>query len=149
MRGLQRIKKRCSPLFIKVHLTNRYLPPVIGIPSSLLITAITQASPMVITVSIGNAASEANTYIPGMAIKLFVPITCGMFQANNLIGTITAVNGLKFTLNIDSSQFDAFLVPSGLSQSPASISPNGSRNLQYNNDNVDSVPFQNLNNIGN
>lgn len=129
-------------------MANNYLPPVIQIPSSLNITAITQASPMVISVAIGNAATEANTYIVGMAIKLFVPQTYGMYQANNLVGTITAINGQNFTLNIDSSLFDAFVAPSGNVLQPATIAPAGSRNLQYNNFTGD-VPFQSLNNIGN
>lgn len=128
---------------------NQYLPPVIAIPSSLIITAITRASPMVVTVSIGNTTTEANTYIVGMAIRLFVPVTYGMRQANNLVGTITVINGSNFTLNLDSSQFDPFVVPSGNVEQPASISPAGSRNYQYTNGSNQSVPFQSLNNIGN
>jgi hypothetical protein len=128
---------------------NQYLPPVIQIPSSLIITAITQASPMVITVAIGNFSTEANTYIVGMLVKLFVPQSYGMYQANGLTGTITAINGSNFTLNINSSQFDAFVIPSGNAETPASISPAGSRNLQYTNGTNLSVPFQSLNNIGN
>lgn len=127
---------------------NQYLPPVIQIPSSLQITAITQALPMVVTVSIGNPTTEANTYIVGMAVRLFVPRPFGMYQANNLVGTITAITGSDFTLSLDSSQFDAFVVPSGNVEQPATLSPNGSRNLQYNNS-TDLVPFQSLNNIGN
>lgn len=103
---------------------------------------------MVITVAIGNPISEANTYIPGMAVRLFVPITYGMFQANNLVGTITTITGSNFTLNLDSSPFDAFVIPSGNVETPASIAPFGSRNLQYDNT-TGVVPFQNLNNIGN
>ena len=128
---------------------NQYLPGVIAIPSSLLITAITQSSPMVITVLIGNSSTEANTYIVGMAVKLFVPVTYGMHQANNLVGTIMNISGLNFTLNLDSTLFDAFVIPSGNVETPASISPSGSRNLQYDNFNSKIVPFQSLNNIGN
>lgn len=127
---------------------NTYLPPVIAIPSSLQITNITQASPMVVSVIIANETTEANTYIVGMSVRLFVPVSYGMYQANKLVGTITAINGLDFTLNLDSSLFDAFVIPSGNAETPASISPSGSRNLQYNN-NTDLVPFQSLNNIGN
>ena len=128
---------------------NQYLPPVIQIPSSLLITAITRSAPMVVTVQVATPTTEANTYIVGMAVRLFVPVSYGMYQANNLVGTITAISGSNFTLSLDSSQFDAFVAPSGnLITTPASISPNGSRNLQYNN-NTDLVPFQSLNNIGN
>lgn len=128
---------------------NQYLPPVIAIPSSLILTAIIRASPMVVTVSVGNTTTEANTYIVGMAIRLFVPVTYGMRQANNLVGTITVINGSNFTLNLDSSQFDPFVVPSGNVEQPASISPAGSRNYQYTNGSNQSVPFQSLNNIGN
>jgi hypothetical protein len=94
-------------------MANQYLPPVIQIPSSLLITSISQSSPMVIGVAVQNTTTEANTYIVGMAVRLMVPQTYGMYQANNLIGTITEINGLNFTLNLDSSLFDAFVVPSG------------------------------------
>lgn len=122
---------------------------MIQIPSSLEITAITQSAPMVITVEINNPASQANTYIAGMAVRLFVPQTYGMYQANNLTGTITAISGSTFSLNIDSSLFDAFVIPSGVTiEQPASLAPNGSRNYQYNNTSAD-VPFQSLNNQGN
>ena len=104
---------------------------------------------MVITVAINNAASEAVTYIVGMAVRLNVPQTYKMFQAKNLVGTITDINGLNYTLNIDSSQFDAFVVPSGNVEQPATISPYGSRNLEYNNITSNNVAFKNLNNIGN
>ena len=129
-------------------MANQYLPPVILIPSSLLITSITQSAPMVIGVQVQNATTEANTYIVDMAVRLTVPQTYGMYQANNLVGTIIAINGMNFTLNLDSSQFDPFVVPTGNVIQPATIAPNGSRNLQYNNT-TDLVPFQSLNNIGN
>jgi len=128
---------------------NQYLPGVIAIPSSLVITNITQSAPMVVSVAIGNTTTEANTYIVGMAIRLFVPVTYKMYQANNLVGTITAINGLDFTLNLDSTLFDAFVIPSGNVEQPATIAPNGSRNYQYTNDSSLAVPFQSLNNIGN
>ena len=138
-----------SPTFyLEGMMPNQFLPPVIQIPSSLEITAITQSLPMVMTVSVENPSTEANTYIVGMAVRLFVPRTYGMFQANNLTGTITAINGSNFSLNLDSSQFDPFVVPSGNTEQPASIAPAGSRNYQYNNGSSN-VPFQSLNNQGN
>ncbi len=130
-------------------MANAYLPGVVQIPSSLLITAATRAFPMVITVAIGNTSTEANTYIVGQNVRMTVPTTYGMFQANGLVGTITAVNGSNLTLNLDSSGFDAFVVPSGVTvQQPASIAPFGSRNLEFSNQ-TNQVPFQSLNNIGN
>ncbi len=129
-------------------MANNYLPPVIQVPSSLTITAISQSCPMVISVAVSNPSTEANTYIAGMAVRLFVPVTYKMIQANNLVGTILSIDGSDFTLSLDSSGFDAFVIPSGNVEQPATLSPNGSRNLQYNND-TNNVPFQSLNNIGN
>lgn len=127
---------------------NQYLPGVIAIPSSLLVTAITQSYPMVITVEVGNDTTEADTYIDGMCVKLFVPKSYGMYQANGLTGTILSINASDFSLDIDSTYFDAFSIPAGNVQKPASISPNGSRNLEYSN-RTRKVPFQSFNNIGN
>lgn len=127
--------------------SNEYLPGTIQIPSSIVITAMTKSFPMVVTVSL-DPISEANTYITGQVVTLTVPITYKMFQANGLNGEILAVNGSNITLDIDSTNFDAFVIPPSGSFQPASLAPSGSRNLQYNNS-TNKVPFQSLNNIGN
>ncbi len=131
-------------------MANQYLPGVNTIPNSLVITAITNALPMVVTATLINTSPNPriNTYQSGMNVRLYVPVTYGMYQANGLVGQITEVNGNNFTLDIDSTPFDAFSVPSNIVGSPASLSPYGSRNLQYSNS-TNQVPFHNLNNIGN
>lgn len=105
---------------------------------------------MLVTTTLVNTAPtpRVNTYQAGMNVRLYVPITYGMFQANGLVGTILDVAGNVFTLNLDSTQFDAFSIPSSQLDTPASLSPYGSRNLEYNNFTTE-VAFQNLNNIGN
>lgn len=128
---------------------NQFLPGVITIPSTLLITGITQAFPMVVSVEVDNDTTQSNTYIVGMCVKLFIPRTYGMFQANGLTGTITSIVDSNFYLDINSTNFDAFAVPAGNVEIPASLSPNGSRNLQYSNSTIRTVPFHSLNNIGN
>lgn len=132
-------------------MANQYLPGVNTIPNSLIITAITQAYPMVVTATLANNAPNprVNTYLPGMNVRLYIPKTYGMYQANGLVGTVLALVGNNFTLDIDSSLFDTFAVPLSQVGSPASLSPSGSRNLQYDNSNSNSVPFHNLNNQGN
>ncbi len=102
---------------------------------------------MVVT-AIVNQVTESNSYIVGQVVKLMIPRSYGMFQADNLQGQILAINGLDFSLDIDSRQFDVFSIPSGNTEQPASFSPSGSRNLQFNNS-TNSVPFQSLNNRGN
>lgn len=131
-------------------MANQYLPGVNTIPNSLVIIDITKSSPMMVTATLVNTAPNprVNTYLVGMNVKLYVPITYGMFQANGLIGTILNLSGNVFTLNLDSTTFDTFSIPISQVESPASLSPYGSRNLQYNNT-TNEVPFQSLNNIGN
>lgn len=125
---------------------NQYLPPVIQIPSALEITDITRSYPMVVTTSANS--DQVNTYIQGQAVRLTVPITYGMFQANGLTPVILSVSSNLLTLDVDSRLFDAFVIPSPNPIQPASLAPSGSRNLQYDNT-TGQVPFQSLNNIGN
>ena len=126
--------------------SNTYLPGTITIPSALEITAITQSFPMVITTTMNEA--QVNTYIPGQLVRLFIPNSYGMQQANGLTGQITDVTGSDITVNIDSTLFDSFSVPAGNAEQPASLSPSGSRNLEYSNT-TNKVAFQSLNNRGN
>lgn len=126
---------------------NIYLPGTIAIPSSLDIVSVTRSLQMVVTCVV-NTVTESNTYIPGMLVRFTVPSSYGMYQLNGLTGKILSVIGLVFTINIDSTQFDPFVVPAITAQQPASMAPAGSSNLQFSNDTAQ-VPFQSLNNQGN
>ena len=119
---------------------NTYLPPSPVVPMALLITAITTALPMVITVS---GQIPGNVYIPGQLVYLSVPRTYGMYQANALTAQINAVNGNEFTVNVDSTQFDPFFVPSSLFEQPATLVPAGARNTY----NFTTLPFRSLNGL--
>ena len=125
---------------------NTYLPGTQVIPSSMEITAITNAYPMEITY----ISNDGNIYISGMAIKLKIPDPYGMYQANGLVGTILTNTSPTMTVDIDSRSFDAFSIPVSIGQrtNPPTLSPAGSRNLQYSNS-TNQVAFQNLNNQGN
>lgn len=125
---------------------NQYLPPVIAIPSTLIITNISRSAPMVITFTV--PPNGANTYIIGQVVRLTVPKTYSMYQADGLTGRIVGLGVNTMSLSIDSTLFDTFSIPSGNFETPASLSPAGSQNLQFNNT-TDQVGFQSLNNIGN
>ena len=86
---------------------NIYLPPSPVVPGNLLITAITNTNPMVVTIT----NSIYNTYVVGMLVTLTVPQSYGMQQANDLTGQIINILGNNFTLNIDASNFDLFVIP--------------------------------------
>ncbi len=121
---------------------NTFLSPSPVIPMALEIVAIAQANPMVITAVL--ASGQVNNYVVGQVIRLFIPADYGMQQANGLQPQITAINGLNFSVNVDSTNFDVFTSPTG-NQQPASFAPGGSRNL-YNNL---EVPFHSEGNFGN
>lgn len=122
---------------------NTYLPPSPVVPGMLLISAISRAYPMVVTI----VNSLYNTYVVGQLVCLTIPPAYGMYQANELTAQIIAINGSQFSLDINSSGFSPFVTPSGVTISqPASLAPAGSRNL----DNVSTEPFHSLNgNTGN
>jgi hypothetical protein len=124
---------------------NVYLPPVITVPSALTIINITNSYPMIVT-AIPND-DQANVYIEQQQITLNVPATFGMIQANGLKGIILDVNGDDISLDVDSRNFDPFINPND--GQIATLSPSGSRNLEYTNNTANHVPFKSLNNRGN
>lgn len=123
---------------------NTYLPPTVCVPGSLLISNIQRTYPMIVTI----INSDRNTYIVGQLVFLTVPATYGMYQANNLTGQIVLIDDDDFYLSIDARGFDVFTAPAGDVVKPASLSPAGARNLQFDNS-TNNVPFHSLNNIGN
>jgi len=119
---------------------NAFLAPSPVVPHFLLITNITNSSPMVVTVS------TENEYVVGQLVHFFIPSSYGMIQLDQKTGSIVAINGLNFYVDIDSSQFDVFVTPSTYEPQPASLTSGGSRNIY----NVTTVPFRSLNgNVGN
>jgi len=90
-------------------------------PRHRSITKITAASSAVVSMSV------AHGYIVGQEVRLRVPAAFGMVEANNLLGTITAVSAGTITLDIDSSAFTAFAFPvsADVPFSPALVIPVG------------------------
>jgi hypothetical protein len=119
---------------------NVYLPGTPVAPMFLVITAITNANPMQVTVSTPNA------WIVGQLGYFSIPFDYGMFQLDGLTGEIVSVDStnLIFKVAIDSNLFDRFTVPSS-GEKPATMSSAGSRNTY----NFSSLPFHSVGNAGN
>ena len=79
-------------------------------PAMRLISAITQANPAVVTTTF------AHQYITGTIVRLDIPFSDGMQQANGLFGPITVLSSTTFSITIDSTNFDPFAIP--MSPSP-------------------------------
>ena len=78
-------------------------------PAMRLIAAITNAAQALVTTTF------AHQYRTGLIVRLDIPVACGMQQANTLTGNITVVSPTTFLINIDTTVFDPFSVPVGLS----------------------------------
>lgn len=124
---------------------NTFLPPSPVVPAHLLITAISRSNPAVITTA---GFIPHNIYIPGQLARLSIPWNYGMQQADGLTVQILAVNSNSFSVALDSTGFDPFVVPmtSIYTPAPASLSSAGSRNTY----NFTTLPFHALNgHVGN
>lgn len=81
--------------------------PVIQ-PAMRLIASITNSNPCVVTTTF------AHQYVSETIVRLDIPPACGMQQANQFFGPLTVIDSLNFSLPLDTTNFGAFSVPSGL-----------------------------------
>ncbi len=88
-------------------------------PQFLYITEITQATQAVVRTSV----DPTQYYVVGMKIHFSVPYSFGMYQMNQLTGTIVAVSAANYTLtvDIDSSAFTAFAFPASTASPTAQL----------------------------
>jgi len=75
-------------------------------PQMMVVTNITTTNPTVIT------TLAASNYLDGAIVRVYVPPGFGMYQINGLTGTVTVIDSTNFSLDIDASLFDPFVVPS-------------------------------------
>ena len=74
-------------------------------PAMRIITAITNGLPAIVTTSFNH------NYLTGLIVCLYIPEDYGMQQANQLFAPITVINQTTFSIDIDTTNFDAFIVP--------------------------------------
>lgn len=97
------------------------------------ILSITQAENALVTTTFDGTNPGNHQYNTGLIVRLYVPQGFGMVQANELYGRITVVNDTQFTISIDTTNFDAFVVPDyqpGAFGTPAQVVPIGEINQQ-------------------
>jgi hypothetical protein len=88
-------------------------------PQFLYVTNISQATQAVVTTSV----DPTLYYVVGMKIHFSVPYSFGMYQINQLTGTIVSVDAATYTVtvDIDSSAFTAFAYPASTSSPTAAL----------------------------
>lgn len=78
--------------------------PVFSNPMRLIET-MTQSFPVVITTTFDHG------YSTGLIVRLFIPPKIGMQQANRFYGPIVVTGAATFTMDLDTTNFDAYNVP--------------------------------------
>ncbi len=75
-------------------------------PAMRVISAITNANPASIT------TTQDHLYISGNIVRIDIPLGFGMQQINQQFGEITVTGDTTFTIDIDTTFYDAFVAAS-------------------------------------
>jgi len=78
-------------------------------PAMRTISGITNSYPVIVTTPVNHL------YITGTIVRISIPQACGMQQLHNYMGTLTYASPTTFTLDVDTTHFDAFVIPVGIS----------------------------------
>lgn len=81
-------------------------------PAMRVVSAVTQSYPAQVTTTF------AHDYNTGLIVSFRVPKGFGMTQLDKKVGIITIVDDTNFTVDIDTTGFDAFAVPGSYTQCP-------------------------------
>jgi hypothetical protein len=95
------------------------------------ILSITQDVNALITTTYDGINPGNHQYSTGLIARLLIPDGFGMVQLDQFSAPITVVNDTQFTMPIDTTNFDAFVVPSyspGNFGTPAQVVPVGEVN---------------------
>jgi len=76
---------------------------------------VTNALPALVT------SQNPHGYSSGIVVRLDIPEACGMQQANGLTGEITVIDPTSFTIAIDTTFFDPFVMPTVFLPTPGGI----------------------------
>lgn len=80
-------------------------------PAMRNILSITQGFPCLITTTFNGTTPGDHLYITGVILRLYIPDGFGMTQANYLTSAVTVTSPTTFTMDIDTTNFDAFVIP--------------------------------------
>ncbi len=75
------------------------------------ILSITQTNPIVVTTTFDGTTPGDNQYQTGLIARLVVPPVYGMVQANNILAPIAVIDTSSFSMDINGTYFDPFVIP--------------------------------------
>jgi hypothetical protein len=106
-------------------------------PAMRIIASISNANPAVVTTTF------AHQYLTGTIVRLNFPPGYGMEQANQLTGEIVVTGSTTFSINIDTTFFDPFMIPATFPDDTqyAQVVPIGENSLTLRAATVNSLPY--------
>jgi hypothetical protein len=103
-----------------------------------IIEAITNGFPAQVTTTF------PHQYLNGLIVRLYIPEGFGMQQANQLSGAITVTSATTFLVDIDTTNFDSFIIPTiveGVSYTCPQVVPTGEVSSTLQNATQNVLPF--------
>lgn len=100
-------------------------------PAMRNVLSITQDKQALVTTTFDGTNPGDHNYSTGLIARLIIPVGFGMEQANELYGPITVISSSTFTIPIDTTNFDPFVIPNrnpGSFGTPAIVVPIGEVN---------------------
>ena len=85
-------------------------------PAMRAILSISNAFPAVVVTTLDGTTPAVNGYISGTIVRLDIPPGFGMTQVNQMFGTISVINTTSFSIDIDTTKFDPYVVPMNAQQ---------------------------------
>jgi hypothetical protein len=99
-------------------------------PAARNILTITNAGNAEVTTTFNGVDPGEHGYNTGLIVRLYIPIGFGMEQGNLLFAPIEVISDTAFTIDIDTSLMDPFVIPDiypGHFATPASCVPVGEK----------------------
>lgn len=90
-------------------------------PSMRMILSISNETLASIVTTLDGITPGDHNYITGTIVRLDIPEDFGMPQANQLTGTIVVTSGSSFTITIDTTLFQPYVIPSLTAPYPSSF----------------------------
>ncbi len=95
------------------------------------ILSITNGYPALVTTTLDGIVPGDHQYMTGLIARINIPLGFGMAQLNQFEGIVAVTSSTQFTIDIDTTSFDAFIVPTlhpGWNATPATVVPVGEIN---------------------
>lgn len=85
------------------------------VPAARLVLSVTRGATTLVTSSLDGTTAGDHGYKTGLIVRFHIPPNIGMSELDRQYAQITVVNSTQFTIPIDTSNYDPFEIPVGIS----------------------------------